>query len=330
MTVRLGSIGLGWWGNMLATSAVKTGYAEVVTCFAPPPEERARFVERHGCAEVNDLDDLLSDPAIDGVLIATPHTTHADLIVQAAAAGKHVYTEKPLALTVADADRAISACRAAGVVLQVGHNRRRLPANRAIKTMMDRDELGHVLFLEATHSFPILFMGALGWRSDPAELPAGGMTNLGMHQVDSFHYLTGPVARVSAFSKRLFSTGKVDDTTSVDFEFASGALGHLFTSTASGPVIDLTVHGTEGSAFNIDDGARLLLSRRGASERLEVELPELDTVADELIEFSAAIQGDAVPEVGGPEGREVVAVLEAIVASIERNRPVDVDEFRLT
>lgn len=328
MTTRLGSIGLGWWGNELAAAAARTGEAEVVTCFAPPPEERAAFVERHGCAEVSDLDDLLSDPDIDGVLIATPHSTHADLIVQAAAAGKHVYTEKPFTLTVAEADRAIAACAAAGTVLQVGHNRRRLPANRIIKDMLDRGELGNILFFEATHNFPVIFKEVLGWRANPAELPAGGMTNLGIHQVDSFHYLTGPVARVSAFSKRVYTTGDIDDTTTINFEFESGALGHLLTVTASGPVADLTVHGTEGSAFNIDDGAQLLVARRGSSERVNVELDPLDTVVDELAEFAAAIQGEATPEVGGAEGREVIAVLEAIVASIERDQPVEVDEFR--
>jgi len=328
MTVRLGSIGLGWWGNELASAATRTGKAEVVTCFAPPAEERAAFVEKHGCAEVSELDDLLSDPDIDGVLIATPHSTHADLIVQAAAAGKHTYTEKPFTLTVADADRAIAACEAAGTVLQVGHNRRRLPANRIIKAMMDRGELGQILFFEANHSFPVIFKEVLGWRANPAELPAGGMTNLGIHQVDSFHYLTGPVAQVSAFSKRLFSTGEIDDTTTINLEFESGALGHLLTATATGPVIDLTVHGTEGSAFNINDGERLLLARRGSPERVEVELEPLDTVADELTEFAAAIRGEATPEVGGAEAREVIAVLEAVVASIERKQRVDVDEFR--
>jgi predicted dehydrogenase len=328
MKTRLGSIGLGWWGNELASAATRTGTAEIVTCFAPPPEERAAFVARHGCGEVSELDDLLSDPDIDGVLIATPHSTHVDLIEQAAAAGKHVYTEKPFTLTVADADRGIAACNAAGTVLQVGHNRRRLPANRIIKAMMDRGELGEILFFEATHNFPVIFKEVLGWRANPKELPAGGMTNLGIHQVDSFHYLTGPVARVSALSKRVFTTGDIDDTTTINFEFESGALGHLLTVTASGPVADLTVHGTEGSAWNLDDGARLLTGRRGSPDRVDVELEPLDTVVDELAEFAAAIQGEATPEVGGAEGREVVAVLEATVASIERNRPVEVDEFR--
>lgn len=328
MTIRLGSVGLGWWGNVLATSAMQTGRAEVVACFAPPPDERAAFVEKHGCAEVNELEDILADPDIDGLLVATPHSTHADLIVAAAAAGKHVYVEKPLTLTVADADRAIAACEKAGVVLQVGHNRRRLPANRTIKAMLDRSELGRVLFLEATHNFPVLFREQLGWRADPAELPGGGMTNLGIHQVDSFHYLVGPVERVSVFSKRLYGTHALDDTTTINFEFESGALGHLFTTLASGPVADLTVHGTEGSAFNIDDGARLLVSRRGSSDRTAVELDQLDTVVDELTEFTAAVCGETRPETGGAEGREVVAVLEAIVAGIERNRPVDVAEFR--
>lgn len=328
MSLRLGSIGLGWWGNVLAASAKQTGSAEVVACFAPPPEERAAFVEKHGCAEVTSLEALLGDPDIDGLIIATPHSTHADLIVQAARAGKHVYIEKPLALTVADVDRAAAACEEAGVVLQVGHNRRRLPANRTIKRMMDAGEMGQVLFLEATHNFPVLFFGELGWRGDPNELPAGGMTNLGIHQVDSFHYLAGPVARVSASSKRLFGTGGLDDTTTINFEFEAGPLGHLFTSLACGPVIDLTVHGTEASAFNIDDGAKLFMSKRGSSDRVEVELEELDTVVDELAEFTASVRGETTPQTGAPEGREVVAVLQAIVASIDRDGPVEVDEFR--
>ena len=185
-----------------------------------------------------------------------------------------------------------------------------------------------MLFFEANHSFPVIFKEVLGWRSNPKELPAGGMTNLGIHQVDSFHYLTGPIATVSAFSKRVFSTAEIDDTTTINFEFESGALGHLVTLTASGPVIDLNIHGTEGSAFNVNDGERLLLARRGSPQRVEVELERLDTVVDELAEYAAAIRGETVPEVGGADAREVIAVLEATVASIERNQSVEVDEFR--
>jgi myo-inositol 2-dehydrogenase / D-chiro-inositol 1-dehydrogenase len=130
--VRLGILGLGWWAGVLAEAAQTTGAAQVVTCFARDPDHRTKFAADHGCRAADSLDALLADPEVEGVVIATPHSTHADLAVQAAGAGKAVYVEKPFTLTVADARRAIQAASAAGVPLQVGHNRRRQPANRFI------------------------------------------------------------------------------------------------------------------------------------------------------------------------------------------------------
>src|SRR5947209_6657828 len=98
-TVRLGLIGLGWWGGVLAGSARKSGRAEVVTCFARSSDARAAFTKAHGGRAVESVDALLKDPEIQGVLIATPHTTHGSFIEQAASAGKHVFVEKPLTLT---------------------------------------------------------------------------------------------------------------------------------------------------------------------------------------------------------------------------------------
>lgn len=150
--VRLGIVGLGWFGGVLTDSAARSGVAEVVSCFARSPDARAAFAEAHGCRAADSVDALLADDELDGVILATPHSTHADLVEQVAAAGKHVFVEKPLTLTVADARRAIAATEGAGVVLQVGQNRRRQPANRRIKEMIDGGELGTVLQLENFHS----------------------------------------------------------------------------------------------------------------------------------------------------------------------------------
>jgi predicted dehydrogenase len=323
--VHLGSIGLGWWGGVLASATQKLNGVRVTGCFARNRERRQEFASKHGCEPAGFLDALLSSD-IDGVLIATPHTTHADLVVAAARAGKHVFVDKPLTLTTDEADRAIEAARKAGVVLQVGHNRRRQPANRRIKELIESDSLGQVLELGAVHDAPLLFNPALAeWRRRLDETPAGGMSALGVHQIDTFHYLAGPIARVVALSKRSLPQGEVDDVTSILLEFVSGAVGTLSTSQATGPAVDVAVFGTDAIARNTGDGARLTIQRRGTTDQEDLEIAQIDTVADELDEFARSIDGQATPETGGVEARAAVAVLEAIVASAAERRWVDVD-----
>jgi predicted dehydrogenase len=308
----------------LANAARASGAAQVIGCHARSAESRERFVAEHGCTPFESLDELLASD-IDGVLIATPHTTHTDLVIAAAEASKHVFVDKPLTLTVADADRAIAAAENAGVVLQVGHNRRRQPANRRIKELIDVGELGDLLQVNSTHAAPLLFNPNLAlWRRKLEEAPVGGMAALGVHQVDTFHYLAGPITGVFARSTRLLPEGEVDDTSSIMFQFESGIQGHLFTSMATGPIVEVTVHGMEAVARNTGDGASLTLQRRGSTDQEPIPLEQLDTIADEVAEFVSAIRGKVKPETDGVEGRRSVAVLEAIVESAASNRWVEV------
>jgi predicted dehydrogenase len=212
--VRLGVVGLGWFGGVLTASARMSGAAEVIACYARSEQARSAFARKHSCGAAGDLDELFGDPRVEGLLLATPHSTHADLAVRAAEAGKHVFVEKPLALTVADARAAARAARRAGVVLQVGHNRRRQPANRRIKAMIDAGDLGEVLQLEGTHTAAGGHRPDLPqWRRDPVECPFGGMTALGVHTVDTFHYFIGSAKRVTASSARLDASFELDVAT---------------------------------------------------------------------------------------------------------------------
>ena len=141
--VRIGLVGVGWFGGMRVAAAGKSGAAEFVSCFDLAPERRDAFAAEHGCRAAESLAAMLDDPEVEAILIATPHSTHLGLVEEAASAGKHVFVEKPLVLTVADARRAAEAAEKAKVVLQVGHNRRRQPANRRIKAMIDGGRAGH-------------------------------------------------------------------------------------------------------------------------------------------------------------------------------------------
>ncbi|HSL76205.1 MAG TPA: Gfo/Idh/MocA family oxidoreductase, partial [Candidatus Limnocylindrales bacterium] len=297
--VRLGIIGLGWFGGVLADAAKATGLAETASCFARSDDARKAFAERHGCRAADNLDAMLADDGIDAVVLATPHSTHADLTEQAASAGKHVFVEKPLTLSVAEAKRAIGAAEAAGVVLQVGQNRRRQPANRRIKAMIDGGELGTLLQLEGFHTAAGGHKPDLpAWRRDPDECPFGGMTALGVHTVDTFHHWVGPARRVSAFSTKVAGMGStdLDEATTVMIEYEGGVLGTIGTNYFTAPIVTTTAYGSEAIVWNEEDGKRFFVQPRTDAARTEQPVDQLDTVVDEMAEFARAIRGEATPE----------------------------------
>jgi predicted dehydrogenase len=318
----------GWWGGVLADAATSIG-AEIVGGFARRPQARQEFVRDRGGREFDSYNEVLGADDVDGVLLATPNSTHAEQIVAAAEAGKHVFVEKPFTLDVQSAKRAVAAAESAGIVLQVGHNKRRQPANRMLKALIDDGELGTVTMVETQQSTPF----ALGfedeyWRADDVESPLGGMTSLGVHMLDTMTYLLGPIERVSVFSKRILSRPQIDHATTIIFEFESGPLGYLGTSFVVPRTTTVTVRGTGGAAINDVNGTRFYRQGVGEESPSEVPIEAIDTVADELSEFARSIRGVASPETGGREGIEVVAILEAAFASYESGTPQRVDEFR--
>jgi predicted dehydrogenase len=327
--VRLGIVGLGWFGGVLAEAARSSGLAEVVACYSRSPESRTAFAEQHGGRAVADIDEMLGASDVDGVLVATPHSTHVEIAERAARAGKHVFVEKPLALTVAGVRRVAEAAEGSGVVVQAGQNRRRQPANRRIKAMIDSGELGTVLQLEAMHSAAGGHKPDLpAWRADPEECPHGGMTALGVHMVDTFNYFMGPARRVSAFSRRFTGIRELDDATSVLLEYGDGQLGSINTTYFSPPVVTLSVYGTEAAVWNEEDGTRLFVQPRSEPARSEQPVETIDTIEDELAEFARCIRDAGVPETGVHEALEVAAVLDAMQRSIDTGCAVDMADLR--
>lgn len=322
--VRVASVGVGWWGKVLADSAVKSGALRIVVGASRSADTRAAFAAKYQCREAASYDAVLRDSEVEAVFLATPHTLHAEQVIAAAEAGKHVFVEKPFALTVVDARRATEACRRAGVVLAVGHQRRRHPASRALKRLLEQGVLGRVVQAEGNMSSDLGFSFKPGttWRTVRAETPGGAVTNVGIHKVDTFQYLLGPVYRVSAFASRVVLTGmEIDDTTSILFEFASGSLGYLGTSWVHpNRTSVITLHGTEAQAYWEADGARLRVAKRGQAEPEAVALPTVDPVMEELSEFARCVREGGRPEVGGEEATANVAVLEAIVESAATGR----------
>lgn len=194
--------------------------------------------------------------------------------------------------------------------------------------MLDNGELGELQQLEGMISGSAGLKPPSGWRNDREECPVGGMTTMGVHTVDTFHYLAGPVKRVFAFSKKTIGRGNLDDVSVIGLEFERGPLGYLSTSWAVPKIITVTAYGTGGAAWSEEDGARLFFQKTGEDTRSERPAEAGDPVADQLAEFARCIRGEAEPETGANEGLEVTAVLQAIDVSVEAGRSVDVSEIR--
>ncbi|MFZ3358948.1 MAG: Gfo/Idh/MocA family oxidoreductase [Xanthobacteraceae bacterium] len=246
--IRAAIVGLGWWGKTVVESAAGSDAIRFVagTTRTVTPETEA-FAKNNGFRLVPDYGALLADPNIDAVVLATPHSMHGPQVVAAAAAGKHVFCEKPFTLTKAQAEAAVAAVRKAGVTLGLGYNRRLHPEIVKLRHMIRSGELGIILHVEATMTFPnVLFISPSHWRADKSETPLGGLMPMGVHAVDGMIDLCGPVDHVFAQSFRRAATIDADDTTSILFRMKEGMSGYLGTMTTTGPGFSFQVFGSKG------------------------------------------------------------------------------------
>lgn len=324
MGAGIGIVGLGWWGRVLATAAKKANGVDLVGGFARSADTRAAFAADFECDAPESLEAMLADPRLDGIMVATPHSTHLDIVSAAAAAGKGVFVEKPLALTVEEARQSIDVAQQAGIPFQVGHQRRRTAANRVIKKMIEAGDLGPVQLIEANQSIgKALVHPDDAWRRNRAESPLGGMTSLGVHKIDTMHYFVGPMKRVSVFTKNQYERPEIDEATVVAIEFASGAVGTLVTSFVVPMISRISVFGMKAAAFNDFDGTSLEVQAMDEG-RVPVPLEPIDPVVDQIEEFGRVVLGEATPETGAAEGLAVVAAMEAMIESSETGKAVEV------
>jgi len=247
--IRAAILGLGRWGRSLVNSV--QGKSRDIAFVAAHTRNRATaeaFCRDKGMPFVDSYAQILEDPAIDAVVLATPHSQHTAEVVAAAAAGKHVFCEKPFALTRADAEAAVAATQTAGVTLGLGYNRRFHPEMTKLRTQIRDGELGTILHVEATMTFAnALWLEPTKWRADKAETPLGGLTPLGVHAIDGMIDLCGPIDHVFCQSVRRVVALDADDTTAMLFRMRAGMSGYLGTMTATGPGFSFQVFGSKGS-----------------------------------------------------------------------------------
>ena len=316
-------VGLGRWGQAIVNAVQgKSAQLRFVRGVCKEPDAMAAFAAKHKFELSTQFDEVVADPRVRAVVLATPHSLHVDQVAAVAKAGKAVWCEKPLALTLAEAERAVAACRRAGVVLGLGNSKRTFASMLELKRVVAAGTIGDVLHIEGhfTNEHSTRVKG--GWRDDPRESPGGGMTGAGLHVLDAFVNLVGPIARVDA---RLYSHKPPPDprdAVAALIDFTSGATGLMATVRAGPTYWRVHVFGTRGWAEALGE-TKLTVAPIGQEPQTKT-LPATDSLAALLDRFAEAVEGGPPFLVAPEEMLDVVGAFEALIASTAAGRPVAV------
>jgi len=319
---------MGWWSDVLADAMQRSGKLRIVACYTRSEAKRHAFARKYGCEAYPTYDAILHDRAIAAIVNTTPNDAHKETTLAAAAAGKHVFLDKPIANSLADARAITQACSEAAVVLALGYQRRKESHFRWIRGQIDAGAFGKLVNAEANISRDRLGQFDLGsWRYTAAGMPGGVMLQIGIHYTDVLEYLLGPIEAVSARVAQLVLPGDNPDVASLVLEHANGAISTLNASYASASEHYLmNIYGKEASAYyDLHQGLRFL--KRGTSRVDPVACARNDTVVEELEEFAAAVQGEGAPEMNGAAATRSLSVLRSGIKSAREGRRVTIAEI---
>jgi predicted dehydrogenase len=314
-------VGLGRWGkNFVQSVQYQSERIRFVRGVDAAADKLQAFGRQHDLPLCTDLADALAEPAIKAVVIVTPHSLHRPMLEAVVRAGKHVFCEKPLALNLADARAMIRACRDAGLVLGVGHNRRLWPSMQALKRIVQSGELGQILHIEGHFSNLHSDNTAGTWRDSPLESPGGGMTGAGLHILDAFLNLIGPFARVRGQLVVRKPPPVPRDVASLMVEFANGVSGAFTTIRASPLYWRVHLFGDKASAESISEHEVLVHRHEQNPERRTFE--PVNALKAELEAFADAIEGRAPFPVSDDDMLATVGTFEAVVQALESGETV--------
>lgn len=321
--VAIALIGMGWWGKkMLNVLAAAPEDIRVVRAVEPNVETvRALCAEKRVQLSAH-YADALADPRVEAVVLATPHALHGSQIEAAVAAGKHVFCEKPLALTKAEAEKAVRLCRDAGLVLGMGHERRWEPPIVDLLAKADSGELGRIHQIEANFSHDrFLALDRDNWRLKADQAPAAGMTATGIHLLDLSVRLLGPAESVLCICERLASDLPQGDTVAAYVKFRAGGTAYVSASLANPFMSRFTVYGSKGwidirDKAHVESPAGWVVTSATTNSPIKtVEVPPAEPVKDNLASFARAVRGMEVYPITATHLVDNIALLEAIFAS---------------
>ena len=333
--VKVGIVGLGRWAKVLTRASKSSDKLTIVAGYSRTEEKRKAFEREMGVAAAPSLETMLADPAIKGVILTVPNEQHLPVAAEVARAGKHVYTEKPIASTLEEGLEIEALEKRHGITVTVGHSARLMAGLRKIREAIDAGELGRVGFIEANFSNErALELTPQTWRWYKAKAPGGPLSQLAIHQFDVLHYLGGAVVEASSMASKLSPVGaEVDDQSMTLLKFADGKIGYVGSCWTSPGIFAVRVFGSKGLMhYEIDFGTwdtpdrlhknAVLYIQRGKdgwAKREELTVPESDMFRAELEMFAESCRTGQANELNARNGNVAVAIVYAALCSIEKS-----------
>lgn len=349
--VGFGVIGCGVIGVTHAESIQAAEGAALLAVYDIVPEAAAKLGERFGVPYYSDAAKFLAHPGLEAVTVCVPSGLHAEVGIQAVAAGKHILVEKPIDITLEAADRLIEACNKAGVKLGVISQHRFAPDIIKVKQAIEAGEFGPMVLGEASIKWyrTQQYYDSGAWRGTWALDGGGALTNQGVHYIDLLQWLMGPVASVKAMVATRTHQIEVEDLGVAVLQFASGALGTITGSTAVFPGLAerLELHGRDATALIESDKLKTYLTRTALGEasnygmNLKTSEESGDTGAGgaanpaaignylhiaQITDFASAVRENRDPAITGQDARRPLELIQAIYRSAREGREVKLGE----
>ena len=333
--LKVAQVGLGWWGSQVTSVLKDSEKIDVIVGVDPSPETAERYTNEHGLEVYSDYQQALDDPNVEGVILTIPHNFHEEAVIRAAAAGKEIFCEKPLALTEEAAQNMVKACDDAGIVMGIGHERRFEPAWEEIKRMADDGEFGTIIHMEAHWSHDRwLNMAADNWRGSKEEAPAAGWTGMAVHLSDMMLSLVGEVESIHAHVERRILVIPTGDVVSAHLKFHDGTTGYISALSATPDYARFAVYGSHAWAEaretqHVDPGGttQFFVRKRGDAEQTLTEYEPASPVKAGYEHWADAVAGRAEYRFNNAERLGNVAILEAVVKSSESGKPEPVTRY---
>ena len=315
-------VGIGWWGRKMVSVLQSSKNKLDIVCAVEPDPAGKSFCDEHGLSLLTSYDEALQNPDIEAVVLATPHSLHEEQIEKAAAAGKHIFCEKPLAVTRAGAERAVKMCRDGKLVLGMGHERRFEPPIAEILHAASEGRLGRLLQIEANFSHDkFLALDPSNWRLNAKQAPAAGMTATGIHLTDLSVKLMGEAADVRVACENLASKIPQGDTLSAHIRFRNGGTSYISATLATPFISRFAVFGTRGwievrDKAHVEAPAGWVVTSAWTGTPISVEeVGPAEPVRDNLVAFADAVRGRREYPITGEEMIANISLLESIIKS---------------
>lgn len=324
--------GLGNWSYQLGRAAQRTPSINLLTCYSRSPEKRERFAATFNCATATTLQELIETPGLEAVIFTTPGYAHAEPAAICARQGLHIFVEKPMAVSLAEAMQLWEICRDAGSTLMVGHEMRRLGSMRAAKKLVEEGALGQVVSAVSAMTLRRRFE-IDDWRSDRAKNRGGALVQLGIHPIENLNYLLGNPLRVKGSFANAVAPNGIHDISAAIITYAPDIVATVSASYVSPSSQRLSLYGTEANlhqvvdmrvwpdATLVDDNSELWLEDGKNRQRITFE--PRDALAEQLEDFARSIRRGAKPETSGQEGMWAVAVVEGALRSTAEGSAVE-------